>query len=201
MLRQHDTAVLVSPIAHDLPDWKNVDWIGIDLGYKKILEAGQSCLFAIGDFDSGQLDDHLPFKLFRHPVAKDETDSQLAIAKASEMGYEHIILWGALEGRLDHTLANLRCIAWMYPTVVCMDTKQKVQILLAGSYAIKRGYKHVSFFALEPSVISLIGFEYPLDHARIDQKDFYTCSNAISNESAIVELEEGRVICVESNYQ
>lgn len=201
MLRKHDTAVLVSPIAGPLPDWIDVDWIGIDVGCQKILEAGKPCLFAIGDFDSGRLPDNLPFPIERHPIAKDETDSQLAMAKAEAMGYKHIILWGGLGGRLDHTLANLRCMAWMYPSVVCMEEKQRVSILLPGNHTIAQGYKHVSFFALEPSVVSLIGFEYPLDHTRIDQKDFYTCSNSILAETATVEVYEGRVICVESNYQ
>lgn len=119
MLRKHSTAVLVSPIAKSLPDLKDVDWIGIDMGYQLIVKEGKSCLFAIGDFDSGQLEEPLPFPIERHPVAKDETDSELAIMKAKEMGYKTIILWGALGGRLDHTLANLRCITWQYPISNC----------------------------------------------------------------------------------
>lgn len=201
MLRKHSTAVLVSPIAKSLPDLKDVDWIGIDMGYQLIVKEGKSCLFAIGDFDSGQLEEPLPFPIERHPVAKDETDSELAIMKAKEMGYKTIILWGALGGRLDHTLANLRCITWQYPSVIAMDEMHRVRCLLPGEYPVDDQYIHISFFATEPSIISLIDFDYPLDHRRIDQKDFYTCSNSISNArgKGAVVLDEGRVICVESN--
>ena len=178
-----------------------MDWIGIDMGYQLIVKEKKPCLFAIGDFDSGQLEEPLPFPIERHPVAKDETDSELAIAKAKEMGYDTIILWGALSGRLDHTLANLRCITWQYPSVMAMDEMHRVCCLLPGKYTMDDQYAHISFFAMEPSIISLIDFDYPLDHRRIDQNDFYACSNSISNagKTGTVVLYEGRVICVETN--
>lgn len=42
-----------------------------------------------------------------YPAAKDETDLELALRTVHGQGYEHIILLGALGGRMDMALANL----------------------------------------------------------------------------------------------
>lgn len=201
MLRKHDTAVLVTPIADWLPELPDADWIGIDAGYQTILARGYSCLFALGDFDSGELEDGLDFPAIQLPVAKDETDTQAALAKVSAMGYSTIYLVGAFGGRLDHTIANLRCMVWDYPQVIALEEKQRVSVLLPGRTKLKSLYRHVSFFAYEPSVITLEGFDYPLADRRIDQKDLYTCSNSISSAAGTVTLSSGRVLCVESNLR
>lgn len=203
MLRQHDTAVLVTPIASWLPDFLDADWIGIDAGYKTILEHGHSCLLALGDFDSGSLEEkdrHL-FESIELPEAKNETDSEAAMAIAAGMGYSSIFLVGGLGGRIDHTIANLRCIGWHFPQVTLLEKEQRVFTLLPGVYSFFNTYRHISFFALEPSVISLEGFDYPLERRHIDQKDLYTCSNSIAQKEGTVKIEAGRVLCVESNVR
>lgn len=197
--RRHDRVVLVSPIAADLPAFEDTDWIGLDAGWQKIEEQGRHCLAAVGDFDSGPLPEKAGIEVFRYPKAKDETDAQLAIELAVGMGYSSIVLWGALSGRLDHTLANMRALVWKYPQVAAMDQAHRVSVLLPGSHVISAGYTHISFFAMEPCRITLIGFEYPLDHHPIDQRDFYTCSNSLVESSGEVIVEQGRVLCVESN--
>lgn len=210
MLRKHDTAILVTPLVRVLPDFQNCDWIGIDSGYHILVEKGITPLFAIGDFDSEEdLTDArtqkaantegYTFPFLRYPVAKNETDSEIALLKAAEMGYTTIILYGGLEGRLDHTIANLRCMCWKVPQAIAMDAWHKVSVLLPGEYTIDAAYPHISFFAMEPSVITLDGFDYPLSHRTIDQTEFYTCSNSISHQdSAFAIVEKGRVLCVQS---
>lgn len=199
MLRKHDQAILVCPPALSLPEADHADWIGVDAGYKVILKNRKQCLFAIGDFDSAPLDASLPFPVFRYPVHKDETDSELALAMAWSMGYTSVCLWGALGGRLDHTLANLRCVTWKYPRTVCMDENQRITVLECGRHEIEKHYRHVSFFAMEPSIITLEGFDYPLEKRAIGPRDFYTCSNSIAKDKGIVIVDQGRVLCVETS--
>lgn len=199
MLKQHNTAVLVSPIATWLPDFQDVDWIGVDAGFQHILKAGHSCLFAIGDFDSGNLPAHPSFPAIVLPVAKDETDSEMAMKTAVEMGYDTIYFVGAFGQRLDHTLANIRCVVWKYPQVICLEENQRLFTLLPGNHTLKADYLHVSFFAYEPSILSLEGFLYPLHHQLLYPQDLYTCSNSFNANQGIVRLESGRVLCVESN--
>lgn len=198
MLKQHDTAVLVCPIAKSLPAIEDCDWIGIDAGCLILENAGITPLFAIGDFDSAPVGDDKPYPVYRHPVAKNETDSELALLKAREMGYSRIILWGALSGRLDHTLANIRCMLWKVPQAIAMDENHRVRVFEEGCYSMVSDYPHISFFAAEDTIITLRDFDYPLESTLITTHDFYTCSNSISKDEATVIIEKGRVLCVET---
>src|SRR4051794_11129628 len=42
-----------------------------------------------------------------HPIAKDETDLELALATATARGFEHIVVVSGGAGRLDHLLAGV----------------------------------------------------------------------------------------------
>lgn len=46
-----------------------------------------------------------------YPVAKDETDLELAIDAALQRGAQRLVVLGALGGRVDHVLANLLLLA------------------------------------------------------------------------------------------
>lgn len=192
--------MLICPLTQKLPDLSGWDVAGVDGGLDILLKNGIHPDWAIGDFDSGKDPGQTDYPIYRHPIHKDETDSELALMKAIELGYQDIILYGALGGRLDHTLANLRLVTWRYPQVTLMSEGQKVTVLCEGEHVIQNQYKHVSFFAMEPTVITLDGFDYPLSRQLIDQKDFYTCSNSISQASAKVIIHSGRAICVETDY-
>lgn len=198
MLKTHNTAVLVTPAAGFLPDLE-ADWIGVDAGWKIITDNGHECAMAVGDFDTGAAPENI--EVIRHPVRKDETDTQLAMRLVETMGYQTVIIWGGLGKRLDHTLANLRMMAWEYPDCILMDEKTRARVLTSGIWPYKKEYRHVSFFALEPSVITLRGFEYPLDQAQIDQKTIFTVSNAVKEAAAWVEIEKGRVLSIETNWK
>ena len=85
---------------------KNDLVIGADRGYFTLVGNGVNPNVAIGDFDSYtgkiQCENTLVF-----PVKKDDTDSALAIKYAYEHGYKKIVVFGAIGGALDHTLANV----------------------------------------------------------------------------------------------
>lgn len=197
---QKKPLVLICPLTRQLPELKDVDLAAVDGGLDILRSMNITPIWAIGDFDSGKDPVITGYPVYRHPVCKDETDTELALMKAEELGYKKVIVYGALGGRLDHTLANLRLITWRYPQTTLMDERQRVSVLCEGEHLLKNEYRHVSFFAMEPTVITLEGFDYPLDHQTIDQKDFYTCSNSISKNEARVIIHSGRVICVETDF-
>ena len=188
-------------MAEDFPIDQNADYMGVDAGFEKILNAGLPCILAMGDFDSLQsksLPDSVRSVVL--PVRKDETDGQMAMAEAVKLGYSSIIFWGALSGRLDHTYANLRLISWHYPQVILQDEHNRAQVLLKGACEFDKCWKHISFFALENSEISLTGFEYDLDHAKISQKDVFTVSNSVKEKTAEVIVHSGRILCIQSRH-
>ncbi len=85
--------------------------IAADSGFDRAREAGLSVDLVVGDFDSisgagrRQIED-LGISVERHPVDKDATDMELALAAARRHGARKVIVIGGHGGRLDHYLAN-----------------------------------------------------------------------------------------------
>ena len=86
--------------------------IAVDGGIKHLLTMNLTPDLAVGDFDS-LTSEEMHF-IENHKVRKvqlekqkNETDLEIAIQTSIRMGYTTITLFGALGGRLDHTLENI----------------------------------------------------------------------------------------------
>lgn len=80
--------------------------IGADRGYVNLKKANIVPDIVIGDFDSyrGEV---CCENILRLPTEKDETDCEVAIKYAIEKKYKNIVVYGAIGGTLDHTIANI----------------------------------------------------------------------------------------------
>jgi len=90
--------------------------IAADGGASNALRVGLMPQIVIGDLDSldEELLTHLQAhgsRLMQHSSRKDETDTELALKYAVELGATEIYILGALGGRLDHALANILSLA------------------------------------------------------------------------------------------
>lgn len=198
--------ILITPKSNKIPNLEGFDYVGVDSGALLLLKQGIPMSFAIGDFDSMSKEDYLFLskhcnQIYKHPVQKDETDSELALRTCKELGYEQVILWGAISGRLDHTMINIQLLMHREEKLILMDENQKVSLLPKGKHFLEANYKHVSFFALEKTMISLHHFLYPLNRQIIDCEDLYLSSNHIVGSKGLVEIEYGRVLCIQSNLK
>jgi thiamine pyrophosphokinase len=174
------------------------DVIGVDAGAAYALRKQLKMICALGDFDSidpktlSLLQEKTSIISF--PTHKDQPDSQLAIEKALEMGYEDIVIYGALGGRYDHHHANL-ILAYHHPEVTLIDEIHWVKGYGPGVYAIKKeNHEKLSVFTLVFAVISLMGVEYPLDHFEIDLQTILGLSNTWTQEEAILSVHTGQVL-------
>ena len=80
--------------------------IAADKGYEVALSHGFSPDIAVGDFDSlGEAPDVQ--NTVRLNVRKDDTDLEHAVGLALERGCDDFIVYGAVGGKLDHTLGNI----------------------------------------------------------------------------------------------
>lgn len=194
-------ALLITPLCQKVPDIEHADYIGVDAGALKIIESNHPIKMAVGDFDSmSELDlQKLDCVVDKHPVMKDETDAELAMKLCKD--YDEVILYGGLSGRIDHTIANIRLIMYQYNNVILMDEMQCIRVLKNGIHWINNDYKHISFYAIEESVISLYGFLYPLKKTRISVPDIYTTSNSLEKDQGEVVVHSGSVLCVQSNWR
>ena len=194
---------LVTPLSKRIPQDIDSDYIGIDAGALRILEVNFPLKMAVGDFDSMSAEDfnHLQSicDIERHPIMKDETDAELGIWIAQKLGYDEIILYGALSGRIDHTYLNIYMISHLYPEVILMDDTQCVRVLKEGEYVLKNEYKNISFLPIEESVVSLDGFLYPLNQFRLKITDVHTTSNSMIDDESKVIVHSGKILCLMTN--
>ncbi len=96
--------------------------IAADGGVKHCERLGITPDLYLGDFDSvsnikqqeiAALGEKEPGKVILLPCAKDDTDTLAALREGQKRGYREFEIYGALGGRLDHTLANLQCLLWI----------------------------------------------------------------------------------------
>ena len=83
--------------------------IAADAGYNHLLKLNIKPDIVLGDFDSlGFVPENI--EIIKHPVKKDDTDTLLAVKTGLERGFSRFVLYGAVGGRLDHTIANVQTL-------------------------------------------------------------------------------------------
>ncbi len=190
--------MLIAAMSKKIEKIPDCDYVGIDRGALIAVRQQLPLQCAIGDFDSvsdeekAEIAAHCP--LTELPTHKDETDSEKGIYYALEHGYDEIILYGALGGRIDHSTANLYLLMHRDLPLILMDEHHIIMKLQKGSYQLPHRFSYLSFLALEKTVISESGVAYPLDHRTITPHDIYPISNEIIDEYAEITIHEGSVI-------
>lgn len=170
--------------------------IAVDGGYAYIKDLCRVDL-AVGDFDSlGYIPEGIA--TLRHNPIKDYTDTYLAFEEAYNRGYDEFVVYGALGGRLDHTLANLQC-AYDF-------AKKGVKIRLIGKDCDAevitdkktiRGSKGQTFslFAFdEAKGVYIENGKYPLVDATITNTFPIGVSNELLGSDCKVRVGEGAVL-------
>ena len=140
-------------------------------------------------------------KILKYPPDKDDTDTQLALEYALGLKPEAIEIWGALGGRIDHSLANLFLLG--------LEEKEEIKIRLIDEYceafiagkaaAFKEAIgQTVSLIALSPRVtgISLHGFQYPLDNAILEMNKPRGISNVVTAAPATINVGSGNLLVI-----
>ena len=80
--------------------------IAADKGYATVRQLGLCPNLVVGDFDSlGMIPE--ADNLVQLNVRKDDTDLEHAVRLALEKGCDDFIIYGAVGGKLDHTLGNI----------------------------------------------------------------------------------------------
>lgn len=196
-------AVIALKLTGSLPSF-SADYIGADKGALILAGLGIHMTLAVGDFDSvteeefGRIKASADEVIRLNPV-KDDSDSEHAVAEALRRGYNDICLCGALGGRADHMLVNLRLVLSHPGVLWIQDEKNRIRAAGKGIHRlVKEGYSYISFFTAEDAVISLQGLKYGLDHRRITHQDLYTVSNEWTSPEAILTVHSGTVLIMES---
>lgn len=183
--------------------------IGADGGTRHALALGLRPHAVVGDLDSLEPDTVAALaaqgvEIERYPVAKDQTDLELAIEAGLAAGASEILLLGALGGRLDQTLANLLILAqrhWPVPLRLA-EGEQLAQVLRGGECLTLHAApgSTVSAIPLSTTVtgITYTGLVYPLVDATLAIGSTRGVSNVVASSPATVTIKEGvlLVVCV-----
>jgi thiamine pyrophosphokinase len=160
----------------------------------------------IGDMDSAstrQLEHYEKqgVKIIKYPQEKDATDTQLALKYAVKLMPEAIEIWGALGGRIDHTLANLFLLSH--------DANSGIDTRLVDEYCesfvvndeanfTEAIGQTVSLFAISSDAkgVTLQGFQYPLNNKTLEMINPRGISNVVVSSPATIKVGSGSLLVI-----
>lgn len=166
--------------------------------------------YIIGDLDSIDNDliehykvQHVIFKTY--PSKKDETDSQICIYLAKELNATQIDFYGALGGRIDHTLANIGLMHYarqmnIIPRII---TSEEEITIIKNEEVILKGKKGdtISIIPImgDASNVTLNKLEYPLNNAKMNYLSSLGISNVMLEDECSIKIEDGYALIIR-NY-
>lgn len=178
-----------------------------DGGYRTALRIGWKPNAVVGDFDSLSAEEAAALEAdgieaHRSPVEKDQSDLELAIDMARTWQAEEVVLLGALEGRLDHTLFNL--VAGLeYAHKIHLKARlcsASAEAFLVSDHAEIVGCpgRTCSLFSLEheSTGITLEGFKFPLYQESLFRHRSRGLSNVIQGDRAAIRVGAGLLLAI-----
>lgn len=174
--------------------------IAADKGLDNLKKIGIKPDVIIGDFDSlGFVPSGENIK--RLPVEKDDTDVGFAVNYAFELGYKEFVIYGAIGGLLDHTVANLQLSAYISSKggkSVFVGENVFVTSITNDTLKISNGKGRLSVFALSDKAegVFLSGLKYPLENAVIENTFPIGVSNEFTDKSAKIAVKNGTLLIV-----
>lgn len=176
--------------------------IAVDAGLKHLESIGRTPDMALGDFDSlGYVPQGM--RVARFSANKSKSDMDLALERARNMRYDEIFVYGALGGRLDHTLANLQVFAKYSEKGAIVNA---IGVNEAATYVT--GPDTYEMPAQESGTISVFsmsdeakgvferGLAYELDDATLSNRTSQGLSNEFIGEPVLIGVESGTIVVI-----
>lgn len=134
-----------------------------------------------------------------NPV-KDDTDTLAAIRLGLQEGYREFHLYGAMGGRLEHTIANLQCLQYLKKEGAAgylWDGNMMATVIVNESISFRREMEGmVSVFATGESASGVTekGLKYLLNDAEITNSFPIGVSNEFIGERAEISVKDGALL-------
>lgn len=178
--------------------------VAVDGGLERIDGLGLAPSVVIGDFDS--LDPRLLEKYplvpqLRHPTAKNETDTELAVLWALEQEVGELVICNDFGGRIDHALGLVQNLALSHSRGLCAAAESENQrIFFLDRETRLEGH--------EGCLLSLLawggtarfaasgGLLYSLDGLELSSLRSRGISNRIDSPQAWIRLSSGQALAI-----
>ncbi len=182
--------------------------ISADGGYDNLKKISVHPDILLGDFDSIEsLPEH--DNIIRYPKIKDDTDMMLAVKEGLKLGYKKFRLYGAMGKRLDHTLANIQVLEYLYcnsdPGTEAQIIDKDYQVMVVRNEKIilkaRKEGTIFSMFCLGETAkgVSLSGLKYELNNVEIENNVPIGVSNEFIGKEAVVEVKSGMIVLMVYN--
>lgn len=177
--------------------------IAVDGGYRYVRKMGLTPAALVGDFDSlHRLPRDLPeeTEVLTFPVAKDQTDAQLALEYCVEEKADDILIADPSYGDADHFLGNvfLLTLAESYSRksgrdikVLLINHRREIRLVRDGSLAFRQARgQRISIVPLSTRIrLTCTGTEYQADRSLIRQGHTVGLRNRITAQQARFQIE------------
>lgn len=185
--------------------------IAVDAGYKKIKQFNIEMNLLVGDFDSMEkpvfLNASDQEKVIELEKEKDDTDTLYALKMGLKEKCAEFHIFGGTGGRIEHTLANIQCLAFLANegTRGFLYGKDYIMTCIKGKEGIiefdkeKKGF--VSVFSLSDVCQGVYeeGLKYELNNAEVKNTFPIGISNEFIGEKSSISVKEGSLLIVYPN--
>lgn len=173
--------------------------IAADGGFDYLKRESIKPNLVIGDMDSTGFD-IIDANAIVLPCQKDDTDMLAAIRQGLDKGYRYFEMYGALGGRLDHTIANIQCLLFLKNNGahgIIYGKEDSLQLIRNEKIDFdeyKRGYISVFAYGGEAKGVTEKGLMYEVADVTLIPSIPIGVSNEFIGKKAYVEVKEGNLL-------
>jgi thiamine pyrophosphokinase len=185
--------------------------IAADGGTRNALSVGVMPQVVIGDLDSLDEADRAQLErsgvqLIVYPTHKDYTDLELALRYARKQHATEIIIFSALGGRWDQSLANLLLLTLPELAQVPMriiDHRLSIQAIRDQAEISGRAGDTLSLIALKGDAhgVTIEGCAYPLSDATLPFGATLGISNVLTQNTAKITVKQGQILAIHTSCE
>lgn len=171
-----------------------------DAGYSHVKDMNLDIDLIVGDFDSLC---NIPanVNIYKLPKEKDETDLFVATEEGMKKGYTEFHIYGALGGRIEHSIANIQILSNLTTRNIkakLFDRNTIIEVLSLGTHIYSEEMNgYISLFSLtEESIISINHLKYELQNKVITNLFPLGIDNEFIGRVATINIHKGLVLSI-----
>ncbi|SNX55588.1 thiamine diphosphokinase [Thermoanaerobacterium sp. RBIITD] len=143
-------------------------------------------------------------KIEKHPVMKDETDTQIATLKAIEIGSDEIVYVATIGSRFDHSIANLSLLLYLLKRHIkgtIINEKNEIHLIDSSIELLGNKGDIVSLIPYSSNVEGIYtkGLYYSLSGENMSLEFPYGISNVFVEKKISVKIDNGLLLVIKSN--
>ncbi len=187
---------------HFTPEKGRDTIIAADAGYLHARALGLEPDIMIGDFDSIGKMPESGAEIIKFPPEKDDTDLMLAVKCGAERGHDRFVIYGALGGKIDFTLANMQILTYMAEAgmdAYMIGQGAAVTAVKNGRISFNSRFKgRISVLSMRGTAkgVTIKGLKYTLENGALACDVPLGVSNEFTGRDAFAEALDGTIAVI-----